>query len=303
MGRNFANKVLNASKLVINFYKRYGEARPEKIEFDEMDYWIKREFDRMLLAVNADLENFHFNEATRKLYGFFWDVFCKWYLELVKHRIYGNYENKHGAITTLVEILEKFLIMLHPIMPFLTEVIYQNLVPKKKSIMLESWPQAVFSQEKLAEKEGYWFVVNFVTAVRTLRSELNVKPSEKRVLQVIASEDIFAKLTQHEDVILKLCRLERVEKVSAKPHPAASGVVEGVELYLPMNEEERKRELARLDKEIKKREKELEKVKKKLSNQNFLAKAPENVIEKQKKLREELEKELVVLKNSKTNLL
>jgi valyl-tRNA synthetase len=302
MGRNFANKVLNASKLVINFYTQHKDSLQGEIEFDAMDLWIKREFERTLQEVNSYLSDFHFNEAVRKLYSFFWDVFCKWYLELVKHRIYGNYSNKSGAVATLVEVLNKFLIMLHPVMPFLTELIYQNLTPQKESIMLENWPKMTFSKEELDREESYWFILDLITTVRTLRSELQVKPAEERVLQVVCGEEDYRKLSEHMDVILKLCRLSKVEKVETKPQPAASGVVGNVEIYLPMNQEEKQKEVERLEKEIQKREKELEKVQKKLSNQNFLQKAPAQVVEKQKQIFAELEQELKVLKANKERI-
>ncbi|MCK5686879.1 valine--tRNA ligase [bacterium] len=301
MGRNFANKVLNASKLVIGFLNEHGDVSSD-CEKIAMDKWIETRFYHNLDLVNKGLEEYRFNDSARAIYEFFWDNFCKWYLELVKHRIYGNDSSKGSALNTLKDILQKTLIVLHPFMPFLTELIYKNIPGnEEKTIMFEKWPELLDIDHGL-EKE-YQLVLDLITGIRTMRSETGIKPGESRKAYFKISEKaIEGLINTHKVEISKLCRLSEIEFSDQEFKHSSTVKVGEVIVSIPMSSEEINNEILRLDKELDKVAKELDRIEKKLSNKSFIDKAPEAVVEKSRNQKVELLKNQEILQAGKLKL-
>jgi len=288
--RNFANKIWNASRFALMNLEDYN---PDQVNSGTtssslVDRWILSRLHRLIKEAEEAYREYKFNELANLIYRFTWHEFCDWYLELIKPVLYQKNDIKSRLKTqhTMAEVLTTTLQLLHPIMPFITEEIWQKLPSTEKSIMVSPYPE--WSPEKTdenAEKEMA-LVIDVVNSIRNVRWEMNIPPSQ--MVEVI----LFAKNPQSLE-ILNRCKMyvENLGKVDnitisdsvKKPRSAATAVAQDVEIFLPLEgiidfaEEER-----RLNKEIEKISKDLSKVAKKLSNEDFLAKAPDDIIEAEK---------------------
>lgn len=291
--RNFCNKIWNAARFVLLNLKDYDPER-EKAPYTLPDRWILSRLNAVVDEVTRNMENYEIGEAARSLYEFFWGEFCDWYIELSKVRLYGEDERaKATAQRVLLEVLETSLKLLHPFMPFITEEIWHYLPGDRASIMISPWPKAKALERDYKAEEDMSLVTEVIRAIRNLRSEVRVTPGRKaRVILVAREEKIrqlleesrlyFSALAQAEPVDI----LDRVDKRGLK---AVSSVCGGVEVYLPLEGlVDYKKEIARLEKELAATQKELERVQEKLANPDFLAKAPAEVVEKERNRAEEL---------------
>ncbi len=292
--RNFANKIWNASRFALMNLADYvdvqgdGEAVREDA-YTLADRWIRSRFNRTAEEVTRNLERYDLGEAARVIYEFIWNEFCDWYIEMVKPRLYGKEtaESKRTAQAVLAATLRQTMELLHPFMPFITEEIWQHLPHQGKTIMLAPWPQAetaAFDAEAEAEMT---VIMEVVKALRNLRSEMNVAPGKKAEAILMAqNEAALAALRHGESYLLNLAGLAQVTiQLSApeKPEQAVTAVVSGVEVYLSLKGlVDIEKETARLEKEKGNLEKEIARLEGKLQNQGFLAKAPAEVIEKEK---------------------
>ncbi|MFI5114455.1 MAG: class I tRNA ligase family protein, partial [Terriglobales bacterium] len=259
------------------------------------DRWILSRFNRATKDVNEALETYRFHEAANRIYDFFWGEFCDWYLELIKPRLLD--EDKAAATkacANLVQLFDASLRLLHPVMPFITEEIWQAIYdgkPPQKSIALAAYPAADERQIDLAVETEMAVLQDLIVSVRNLRAELKVEPKVRVPIEVFAHEaEIRAMIEQNRGAVERLASVDRttfVEASLAKLAGARSTARFDVHVVY-----EKKIDVAaeceRLKKELEKIEKEIANGQRQLSNEQFLAKAPANVVEGLRKRAEEL---------------
>ncbi|MHB1397533.1 MAG: valine--tRNA ligase [Trichloromonadaceae bacterium] len=310
--RNFANKLWNASRFAL---MNLEDFRPQSTDLAALplslaDQWILTRLSVTAAEVNQALSDYKFNDAANTLYAFTWHEFCDWYIELSKDTLYGTDAEAKGCTQTVVfTVLEALLRLLHPLMPFITEEIWQALPGERPavSLMAASYPQAgdvpVFA-EGSARMEA---VMDIIRAIRNIRGEMDVPPGKQIGAVLDCRSDAAVAIVQAGESYLRA--LARVGELSygvgvARPEQAATQVAGEVEILLPLSgminlEEEEKR----LQKEIAKVEKDVAMFARKLSNEAFVAKAPPEVLEKDRgKLREAQEK-LQILQQSLERIL
>ena len=315
LGRNFTNKIWNAGRfLLLNKTEICGSdpvnlSSLPKEHLDLADRWILSRLNSSIRNIQATLEDFQVNDASKQLYDFLWHDFCDWYIELVKTRFYGDepVEVKNVVIRRALWVFDRALRLLHPIMPFVTEELWQHLTERKDtSLVRAEFPAA---DDRLIEPEterSMAFVQNVISAIRNIRGENNIPPSKEIVVDVIAPAKEQQQILQsYDSYIHKLCRVTAVKEISRsqKPKFASSAVVDGIELFVPLEglidlEVERKR----LEKEIQRLGMMLEGIGKKLGNPQFTEKAPKEVVEKEREKKEAFEANLQKLKNNLLHL-
>lgn len=286
--RNFANKIWNAARFVIMNISQASLDKGEQVS-NMADQWILSRYNSTVKEVTRLLERYELGEAGRELYEFIWNEFCDWYIEMVKPRLYGkeDEESKAKAQKVLAHVLKGTMELLHPFMPFITEEIWQHLPHKDETIMLASWPRENSALIDKNIEEEMALLMEIIRAIRNLRSEVNVPPGKE------ADGIIIAKNQEHYQIIMKgqshIKSLANVGNLNiclnsdTTPEQAMTAVVKGVEIFLPLKGLiDMEKEIARLEKELAKVEQEITRLEKKLSNQGFLAKAPQDVIEKEK---------------------
>lgn len=288
--RNFANKIWNASRFVLLNLQDYEEGPRGELKME--DRWILSRYEKTVQEVTDALENFDLGEGARLLYEFIWNEFCDWYIELAKGRLYDKEhpEARHTVQSVLMEVLEGTMRLLHPYMPFITEEIWQNLPGTGESIMIQSWPEPKGYGDPQVEKEME-LIMDTIKAIRNIRAEMNVQPGRKAEIILVAAEGEIRQTLEKAQMSIKNLAggssLEIYEKLESKPPQAASAVLGGVEVYLPLRGLlDLDKEIARVEKEMDQANKELARLEGKLNNQGFVAKAPAEVVAKE---REKLE--------------
>ncbi|QFT00012.1 Valine--tRNA ligase [Labrenzia sp. THAF191b] len=298
-GQRFATKLWNAAR----FAEMNGCARMEGFDpaatKHTLNRWIATETGRCIAEVTEALEDFRFNDASGAAYRFTWNTFCDWYLELAKPIFNGEDEAaKAETRATAAWALDEILKVLHPIMPFLTEELWERLGDEGNAhdglLMLTAWPEAKVSDEAAAGEINW--LVDLISEIRSVRAEMNI-PAGAKVSVVVAgaSDQTKARLKTHESAILRLARAEAVSLADAAPSGAAQIIVGEATVCLPLaGVIDLGAEKTRLQKEAGKLEGEISKIEKKLSNPAFVAKAPEEVVdgerEKVAESKEKLEK-------------
>ena len=284
-GRNFANKLWNASRFTMMNLDIDENKLPDAAELQLEDKWIISKYNKVVRTVTDNLDKFEIGVALANLYDFVWENFCDWYIELVKPRLFDK-EDPTGktAQYVLTYVLSHTLQLLHPFMPFITEEIWLHLPHEGESIMISSYPKYDPSLVFEDEEAAMTLIMDAVTAVRNRRAEMNVPPSKKaKMIIVTEKSDIFGKGTAF---FKKLASASEVEIKSGKDGIDANAVnivVAGAEIYLPMSElVDKDKELARLNEEKKKLEGEIKRVEGKLSNQGFVSKAPQKVVDEER---------------------
>ncbi|KAB7668088.1 valine--tRNA ligase [Bacillus sp. B1-b2] len=298
---NFANKIWNASRFALmNMNGLTYEEIDLTGEKSVADKWILTRLNETIETVTRLSDRYEFGEVGRVLYNFIWDDFCDWYIEMAKLPLYG--EDEVAKLTTrsiLAYVLDNTMRLLHPFMPFITEEIWQNLPHSGESITTAAWPEVndAFTDEKAANDMK--LLVEIIRSVRNSRAEVNTPMSKKiSILLKAKDEEVKATLMSNQSYIERFCNPENltIDTEIAVPDKAMTAVITGAEIILPLegliNMEE---EIARLSKELEKWSKEVERVQKKLSNEGFVKKAPEKVINEEKaKEQDYLEKRAAV---------
>lgn len=282
---NFINKIWNASRYAL---MNVGDLTVDQVDITGektlADKWILTRLNQTIGKVTELFEKFEFGEAGRLLYRFIWDDFCDWYIEMSKETLAGD--DEAAKLTTrsiLVYVLDNTLRLLHPIMPFVTEEIWQSVPHVGESLVVATYPTVHPEQidEKAAEEME--FLMDFIRSVRTVRNEMNTPLSKPiNIIAKVSDAAHYAILKENESYIARFSNPEEFvygEDVEA-PSDAVTSVITGAEIYLPLagliNIED---EIARLEKEAEKLQQEVDRVEKKLSNEKFVAKAPEAVVE------------------------
>ena len=279
--RNFANKIWNASRYVLMNLSVEENVLPDLAELDLADKWILSKLNTLIAEVTENLDKYEMGIAVQKVYDFIWDSYCDWYIELTKTRLYAEDEkSKVVAQQVLLYVLDQFLKLLHPFMPFITEEIWQAIPHTGESIMIEQWPLYRSDFSFKAEEIAMESIMGAIRSVRNRRAEMNVPPSKKSTLYIVTTKkDVFS---QGVAFISKLAYAEQVIVCDKEPdgfEDMVSCVTSDAAMFIPMSELiDFEKELERIDKEMAKAQKDLAMVEGKLNNQGFLAKAPEAVV-------------------------
>ena len=287
--RNFANKLWNASRFMLMNLEGFDKSFvPAAEDYTMADKWILSRFAKTAQGVTENLEKYELGEAGRLIYEFIWSEFCDWYIELSKARLYDkeNVKPRQTAQYVLGYVLERTLRLLHPFMPFITEEIWQHIPHEGKSIMVSQWPaedKTIADLIDEASESSMTTIMETIKTIRALRLEVNAAPSKKsEVVLNFTDESLRQVFADNEGYLTVLASAEPVTHMAAgaeKPENAMAGVVNGVEIFLPLKDLiDVEKETARLNGEMAKLEKEISRLDKKLSNQGFLAKAPADVV-------------------------
>jgi len=287
--RNFCNKLWNASRFVFMNLEGYeGTCQlNEQAQRSIADQWILSRLNATTQDVNQALENFRFNDAALTVYKFIWNEYCDWYIEFAKSRLVTEGPEKNTAQNVLLHVLEASLKLLHPFMPFITEEIWQKLPKEGDSIMVSPFPEFKEDGNDSKVEADMGKVMEVITGVRNIRGEMNLNPGLKlNALVKTRHADLEAILKKHAHLIRELARVDQITigPDIEKTKVSASSVLSEMDLIIPLEgmmdfDEEKNR----IEKELKKIEKDLIFLNKKLSNPNFVEKAPAEVIEKDEK--------------------
>ncbi|MBU4304239.1 MAG: valine--tRNA ligase [Candidatus Omnitrophica bacterium] len=291
-GRNFCNKLWNASRFILmNMDDKTVSGvdfKKEKLALAEA--WILSRFNSTLKNLNKALETYRLNEAAGVLYEFFWHQFCDWYIELAKLNI-----GESNTQAVLLSVLERSVLLLHPFAPFITEEIWQKVTPQAGPVMTQPWPQV---EECLIDEKlelDMQRVIDVCVAVRNMRSENNIKPKEKKVLQIF-TEDKAARetLSVYAEYLKRLANISELtfcEEVPKKTS-CASSVVAGCQLFMPVEGLDVGCEKEKIAQQVSQLRRHISRKDSLLSNENYLKKAPPEVVEKEKQSRRQLQEEL-----------
>lgn len=292
--RNFCNKLWNAANFVIeNTDDKDTGINGEAVELSPVDRWIISALQRTEADVTRHLDAFRFDLAAQTLYEFIWDEYCAWYLELVKPVLWDEnapIERQRGTRRTLIRVLEVILRLAHPFMPFITEEIWQRIKAQAgvqgDTLMLQPWPVANESRIDAAAEGDIEWVKQLMLGVRQIRGEMKISMAKRiDIIVANASAEDLRRLADFEPLLSKLAKLESVRVLAAGEEApmSATTLVGEMEVLVPMaGLIDKDAELARLDKEIGRLEGEVQRVGGKLSNQGFVAKAPAEVLDKER---------------------
>ncbi len=288
--RNFANKIWNSARFIMMNMEGVSITEPSVDELTEADKWILSKVNTLAKDVTDNMDKYELGIAVQKVYDFIWDEFCDWYIEIVKPRLY-NKENDsvsaNAALWTLNTVLTNGLKLLHPYMPFVTEEIFCSLHPEEESIMISDWP--VYTKDGAFDEEEAMVerAKDLVRGMRTLRTDMDVPPSRKAKIFVTSSNaqvrDIFTKVRPVYEGLAGATEVVVQEGKDGIDEKAVSVVIPDAVLYVPLEDlVDFEKEKERLNKEKVKLEKELARSKGMLSNEKFLAKAPEAKVAEEK---------------------
>ena len=312
--RNFCNKLYNATRYVLmNTRDIDGGFNPDDVpdQRNTVDKWIVSRLQETEAQVADHINEYRFDLAASALYEFIWNEYCDWYVELAKPILNGNTspEEKQATRVTLLRVLEATLRLAHPMMPFITEELWQQVAPlagkSGPSISLQAFPISEASQIDQQSLDDIHWVKEFVMGVRRIRSEMNINPGAKLgVLVADASEQDLDRLTQHESLLASLARLESITTIDGNDAPeSAIALVDQMRILIPMaGLIDKDAELARLAKEIDRLEKEVTRLEGKLGNKGFTDKAPEAVVAGEQKKLDEAKSSLAQMLEQKAKI-
>ena len=302
--RNFANKLWNASRYVLmNVPEGMQPGLPDTLEI--ADKWILSKLNTLIAQVTDNLERYELGIAVQKVYDFFWDDYCDWYIELTKARLYGEEaQSKQTAIQVLVYVLDQTLRLLHPFIPLITEEIWQSIPHQGQALIVAPWPKTDAALAFPQEETQMESVTQAIRAVRARRAEMNVPPSKKATLYVVTEKT--AVFTQGIPFIQRLAYAGEVVVSSADPDGAGdmvSAVTADARLYIPLDQlVDVAGELTRVNRELEKAEKNLAATEGKLANEKFTARAPEAVVNAEREKAEKFRALIAQLTDSKQKL-
>ncbi|MBR3908239.1 MAG: valine--tRNA ligase [Clostridia bacterium] len=299
--RNFANKIWNAARFILMNLESDDEIALNLADLVLEDKWILSKYNTLVADVTDNLEKFELGLAVQKLYDFIWDIFCDWYIEICKSRLNGEDKKaKDTARSVLIYVFTNTLKLLHPFMPFITEEVWQALPHSGDSIMVSNWPTFSSELEFASEEADFEKIMAVIRAIRNRRAEMNVPPSKKAKV-CIATEN---KATFQSGAAY-ICRLAYASDVETGDNFDSEGAVrvitDDATIFMPMKElVDVKAEIERLNKDLKKAEEDKIFFEKKLNNPGFMAKAPADLVAKQKDgLQKALDKIALILESIK----
>ena len=280
--RNFANKLWNASRYVMmNLAEDAKNQLPDLSKLEIADKWVLSKLNTLIAEVTENMDKYEMGVAVQKIYDFVWDIYCDWYIEMTKARLFSDdAERKQTAIAVLVYVLDQMLRLLHPFMPFITEEIWQSIPHDGDALIVAQWPVANEALSFKAECDQMESVMAAIRAIRNRRTEMNVPPSKKAALYVLtAKPQIF---TEGEGFLQRLAYADAVTMLDKEPENLDGMVTittADAKLYIPMGQlVDVEKELARITKELESQKKFLASLEAKLSNEKFISRAPEAVV-------------------------
>jgi valyl-tRNA synthetase len=286
--RHFVNKIWNASRFALMNLDGYKDGFPDRAELDLKDRWILSRLNRIIQAVTESLDEYRFNEAAHHIYQFVWHEFCDWYLEMAKPQLFQKQDQKRRCCTqqVMLRVLKTAVELLHPMMPFVTEEIWQKLPLARESIVITPFPEVCLEEIDAKAEADMGLIVQVVTGIRNMRSEMNVPPAARpRADLLCQGEADRDNLNKYSGLVCRLAGLEtiKIHREIDRPQTAVTSVVDNVEIFLLLEgvvnfDEERQR----LQREIDKVVKDIDFVAKKLTNQKFISRAPEEIVKKEK---------------------
>ncbi len=294
--RHFVNKIWNAARFVLMNLEGYEKIDLAKEDLPKESRWILSRLSRTVAKVRAALDAYEFDQAALSAYHFFWHEFCDWYVEMSKRFLAEEGKSRLQAQNVLLEVLETSLRLLHPFMPFVTEEIWQAIPHEGESIMIAPYPtqNKAFEDETLEKEIDK--IKEAIVAIRAIRADYNLHPTaELKVIVRTEKENTLKLFEEFASVIKQLARVSELEltKEGERPKGAASAVLTDAEIFVPLEGlVDVSAEIKKLRKEEEKTLKELSRVKARLENEGFLKKAPQDVVEKERKRAEELEAKL-----------
>ena len=285
IGKNFMNKLWNASRFI---QMNLDEVDTEKIKLEDLDLdlpeqWIITRLNETALKVNEELERFRFNEAAKAIYEFTWSDFCDWYIEIAKTRFYGSDKQKaKEAQVVCTFVIKGILTLLHPYAPFITEEIWSYFKnDTDKDLIVSPWLKGDRSIQNSESDDSVDLLKQLVTAIRTIRSSMNVPQDKKANILIRGVGDYRSKIESFEDIMMALGRIDSLTLADEleKPPQSATAVVKKMELFVPLKGLiDLDQEIERLSKRINELSGHLKNTEKKLANKNFVDRAPENVV-------------------------
>lgn len=297
--RAFCNKIWNATRFVLMNIQDDMEVVPiDHGNLSLPDRWVLSRLTSLVKSVDENIDAFRFHEAANQLYHFLWDDFCDWYIEASKPRLTaGDVQVRQ----LLVQILMRILKLLHPFMPYITEELYQKLPGHGESLAIETFP--VFRQDWLnVESERQFDLLkDMISRVRNIRSEKNIAPSKRLPLDYVTDDETGRLIEEQADLVRFLAGVDRLDRVDGFDDSRlySKAVVHGIELGVCLDDLlDRRGEAERIRKELNKLETEITKVERKLQNDDFLAKAPRDVVEKNRTKYNELKEQHGILQEN-----
>ena len=302
MGSAFANKVWNASRFVLSNLEDFDVSTTVDNSEFKLEYkWILSKLQTASKLINENMEKYELDAAAKLAYEFFRGDFCDWYVEIAKTRVYGQEGgDKTVAQWVLRHVLDKGLKMLHPFMPFITEEIWQKLQTGEETIMLSDFPKEEKEFINIEAEKEFDYLKEIISAIRNIRGEANVSPSKKiEVIFKTADENARNILQNNAKILDKLANVEKYEFNVEIPKLVGFRLVDTTEIYVPLAELiDLNKEIEKLEKKIEKTQVELDKVLKKLSNEKFVNRAKPEAVEKERRIKEELENKISKFKES-----
>ncbi len=283
--RNFANKIWNASRYVLMNLSVDEPGLPDVSKLELEDKWVLSKLNTLIREVTENMDAYELGVASAKVYDFIWDTYCDWYIELTKARLYdAGEESRRTAQQVLVYVLDQLLRLLHPFMPFITEEIWQAIPHEGDFLIRAAWPTPNDALDFAAEADALEMVKNAISAIRARRAEMNVPPSRKAALYVVSAHNDYFR--QGEGFIRRLAYADQVVLCDADPagHEDMLCVVTAdAKLYIPLDQLiDTEKELARIAREKENCLKQIAMFESKLSNESFVSRAPEKVVNDQR---------------------
>jgi valyl-tRNA synthetase len=310
--RNFCNKLWNAARYVLmNTEGQDTGLDNSDVELSLADRWIISKLQTTETEVTEAIEGYRFDHAAQGIYEFIWNNYCDWYLELSKPVLTSEHASeaaKRGTRRTLVRVLEATLRLTHPFMPFITEEIWQSIAPlagqSGSTIMNQAYPKAdpnKVDSEAVAEME---WLMDFITGIRSIRSQMNIPPKKQLpVLLKDCNESDISRIERNRDFLSRLANLESVTVLEGTAPASATALVGKMEILIPLEGLiDKDAEIARLNKEVSKLEKLIQQSSGKLNNQGYIAKAPAEVVQKEREKLSEMEQSLSQLMQQRDSL-
>ena len=286
-GRNFMNKLWNSSRFIFmnlddNYFTDLNLI--DKSDFDFTDLWILSKFNTLILDIDKDYKNYKLNDVIKKIYNFIWKDYCDWYIEFSKSRIYGENKNSSKiAQSIMVHVLKNILKILHPYAPFITEEIWSNF-NSEKLLINASWPKCEKSYIDNNNDQNIELLMEIISAIRNMKIDLGISP--KKRIDVFCRSDKKGNVLLANELHLKhLLNINKIEVDSniTKPSQSATIVIKNLEIFLPLQGLiDFDKELSRLKTKMNDLESRMNNIKKKLDNENFISKAPKNVVDHEK---------------------
>ena len=294
--RNFMNKIWNAARFILMNEEQRINSEIVINDLELEDKWIISRLSKVSKEFYDYIKKYEFDFAANNIYNFFWHEFCDWYIEFIKYRIYKN-KKKEEALRSAIYVLEKSMIILHPIMPFITEYIYQS-INSDKSIMEEQYPIDINTFEQ--EEDQINYLIELITKIRNIRGEYNIKPSLTIDIHIQSNSELLKKLVlEKKEILHQLAKVKEVYFTDVVLQKAATTVGKDFQIYIPL------KDLINIEDEIRRLEKEKSTLLQdiniygnKLKNKNYLEKAPKHIIEKDKEKHEELSRQIEAINKS-----